>query len=153
MEGIGRDLCIAVRTLLRKPAFSFVAVLTLALGISSAVALLLGAIGIYGVISYMVSQRTREIGVRMALGAPTSSVLRMVAHQGLVLAGIGLVVGLIGAYAMSTVMESLLVGVDAHDALTYGTVTVILGLTAGLASILPARRAVRIDPVEALRAE
>ncbi len=123
------------------------------IGAAAGVALLLGAIGIYGVISYMVSLRTREIGVRMALGARSDQVRRMVVRQGLVLAAIGAAIGLAGALAMSRLISSLLYGIAPYDPLTLGSVTLGLLLVAAVASWLPAMRAARIDPIEALRSE
>jgi predicted permease len=123
------------------------------LGSASGIALLLGLVGIYGVISYVVSQRTRELGVRMALGASATSVRGMVVRQGLVLAGVGVGVGLAAAGAMSSLMESLLFGVSATDPVTYGLVAAALVAVATLASWLPARRAAGVDPSTALRAE
>ena len=125
----------------------------LMIGAAAGVALLLGAIGIYGVISYMVSLRTREIGVRMALGAQSSEVRGMVVRQGLTLAVIGVGIGLVGALALSRLISSLLFGIAPHDPVTLGTVTLALLGVAALASWLPAMRAARIDPTEALRAE
>jgi len=123
------------------------------LGIAAAVALLLATVGVYGVISYVVSQRTREIGVRIALGAGSSTVTGMVLRQGLLLAVIGVVLGLAAAYGLTRLMESLLFGVSALDPITYATVAVCLMAVALLASYLPARRAARVDPMQALRAE
>jgi putative ABC transport system permease protein len=123
------------------------------LGIAAAVALLLATVGVYGVISYVVSQRTREIGVRIALGAESTNVTRMVLRQGLVLAVIGVALGLAAAYGLTRLMEGLLFGVSALDPLTYATVAVCLTAVALLASYLPARRAAAVDPMEALRAE
>jgi putative ABC transport system permease protein len=123
------------------------------LGIAAGIALLLGAVGIYGVISYVVSQRTQEIGVRMALGAPAGSVVRGVVSQGMTLAGAGVAIGFLGAWAGSRLLGSLLYGVSAHDPLTYAATSAALIGVALLASWLPARRASRIDPVEALRAD
>jgi len=125
----------------------------LMIGAAAGVALLLGAIGIYGVISYMVSLRTREIGVRMALGARSDQVRRMVVRQGLVLAGIGAAIGLVGALGMSRLISSLLYGIAPYDPLTLGGVTLGLLVVAAVASWLPAMRAARIDPIEALRSE
>ncbi|MGD8319764.1 MAG: ABC transporter permease [Gemmatimonadota bacterium] len=129
---------------------SFTALL---LGIAAAIALLLGSVGIYGVISYVVSRRTPEIGVRMALGAPAANVLREVIGQGMALAGTGVLVGLLGAWAVSRVLSSLLYGVTANDPVTYAATATGLVLIALVASWLPARRAARVDPVVALRSE
>jgi predicted permease len=121
------------------------------LGAASVIALLLGLIGIYGVISYVVSQRTREIGVRMALGATAPAVRGMVVRQGLLLAAGGVVLGLVAAGFLSSLMSSLLFGVGALDPLTYASVSVALVVVAAFASWLPARRAAGVDPSRALR--
>jgi predicted permease len=123
------------------------------LGTAAAVALLLGTIGIYGVISYVVSQRTREIGVRIALGADRATVSRLVLRQGVALAGLGVLVGWGAAFGLTRLMGSLLHGVEASDPLTYAVVAAALGAVAVLASYLPARRASGVDPVTALRWE
>jgi predicted permease len=123
------------------------------IGAAAGVALLLGAIGIYGVISYMVSLRTREIGVRLALGAQRNEVRGMIVRQGLVLALVGVGIGLAGALALSRLISSLLYGIAPHDPVTLGAVTLGLLAVAGVASWLPAMRAARIDPIEALRAD
>jgi putative ABC transport system permease protein len=107
-------------------------------------------VGIYGVISYVVSQRTREIGVRMALGASAPEVRRMVVRQGMGLAAVGVGAGLVGAWLMSSVMTSLLFGVSATDPLTYASVALALSFVAGVASWLPAQRAAGVDPSRAL---
>jgi putative ABC transport system permease protein len=125
----------------------------LLLGIYSAVALLLAALGIYGVIAYMVSQRTHEIGVRMALGAPARLIVSGVVRHGLVLAGWGLGLGCAGTALLVRLVRSQLFGVSAADPLTFGGVLVLLALVALLASWIPARRATRIDPASALRAD
>jgi putative ABC transport system permease protein len=125
----------------------------LLLGAFAAVALALAAIGIFGVMSYTVSQRTREIGIRMALGAPGGSVVSMVVRQSMLLAGAGLVVGVAAALALSRTMETLLFDMSPTDPITFASVTGVLGAVAFLASYLPARRAARVDPIEALRAE
>jgi predicted lysophospholipase L1 biosynthesis ABC-type transport system permease subunit len=123
------------------------------LAIAAGVALFLGAVGVYGVISYIVSQRTREIGVRMALGAEQADVRRMVLKQGGTLAGAGVVVGLIIASLLTRLMSSLLYGVSPIDLPTFGAVALTLSAIALLASYLPARRASSVAPVMALRAE
>jgi putative ABC transport system permease protein len=123
------------------------------LAIAGAMALLLGLIGIYGVISYSVSQRTRELGIRLALGAPQLSLKTMVVRNGVWLAGVGAVLGLIVSAGLTRVMASWLYGISALDPLTYAAVSLGVLAAAGAASYLPARRASRLDPVEALRAE
>jgi putative ABC transport system permease protein len=123
------------------------------LGSASGIALLLGLVGIYGVISYMVAQRGKEIGVRMALGATGSSVRGMVVRQGLGLAAAGVVLGLLAAGLLSSVLSSILFGVAALDPLTYGLVGAGMIVTAVLASWIPARRAASLDPSRALREE
>jgi putative ABC transport system permease protein len=119
----------------------------------AAVALIIGVVGIYGVLSYSVAQRTREIGVRMALGAPRSSVAAAVVGQGVGLAGAGVIVGVAGAWLLSRFAESLVYGVSTRDTVTFVAVPVVLTLVAAVSSYVPARRATRIDPVRALRAE
>ena len=123
------------------------------LAIAAAVALALGVVGIYGVISYIVSQRTRELGVRMALGADRRAVRRMVLRHGLILAGIGVVVGLVAAIGLTRLLTSLLYGVEATDPVTFGAVAALLTAIALVASYLPALRASRADPLVALRFE
>jgi len=123
------------------------------LAIAGGMALLLGLIGIYGVISYAVSQRTREIGIRMALGVDHKEVKRMFVRHGLVLAGIGIVIGVGVAAGVTRLMASLLFHVSPLDGWTYVAVSLVLATAAVLASYLPARRAAGLDPVEALRAE
>ena len=123
------------------------------LAIVGGMALLLGIVGIYGVIAYAVSQRTREIGLRMALGARPATMLPVFLRQGLLLAAIGVGVGLAAAVGLTRLMSSLLFGVAAVDPLTYAAVSALLMAAAVLASYVPARRAMAIDPVEALRAE
>jgi predicted permease len=123
------------------------------LAIAGGMAMLLGIVGIYGVISYSVSQRTREIGIRMALGAQQTALTRMFVGHGLQLAAIGLAFGLGAAFALSRGMSSLLYGITPADPLTYAGVSIGLALAAALASYVPSRRAVAVDPVEALRSE
>lgn len=127
--------------------------LAVLMGLFAALGLLLGAVGIYGVLAYTVSQRRREIGVRLALGATTGDVLRMVVGGGLRLVAVGVAVGLAGALALARLMESVLYGVPPHDPLTFVSVVVGLLAVALFASWLPARRATRVPPAIALRAE
>jgi putative ABC transport system permease protein len=119
----------------------------------ASLALLLSCIGIYGVISHLVRQRTHEIGVRMALGAQPGDVMRLVLGQGARMALLGVVTGLAAALALTQLMASQLFGVTAHDPLTFGSVGFLLIVVALLACYVPARRAVRVDPLIALRCE
>jgi len=119
----------------------------------AALALILAAIGIYGVISYAVSQRTHEFGLRMALGAKPADVQRLVLRQGLTLAVFGVLLGLAGALAFGRVLGSLLYGVSAADPVTYGSVALAAVALAALACYLPARRATAVDPACALRSD
>jgi predicted permease len=123
------------------------------LAITASMALLLGLVGIYAVISYALAQRTREIGIRMALGAQNAALKRALLRQVVTLVAVGVIVGLAGAAGMSRIMTSLLFGVAATDPLTYAAVSALLISTALLAGYLPARRVTRIDPVRALRQE
>jgi putative ABC transport system permease protein len=127
--------------------------LTVLLGLFGAMGLILGALGIYGVLSYIVTQRTREIGVRVALGAKSRDVLTMFVGRGLRLAAVGVAVGLIAAVLLTRLMQSVLYGITPTDPATFATVGVGLLAVATLASWLPARRAARVDPMVALRAE
>jgi putative ABC transport system permease protein len=122
-------------------------------GVFALVALLLAAVGVYGVLSYSVGQRTQEIGVRMAIGAGRAQILRLVLRGAMAWALPGIAIGLLGAFAISRVLGTLLFEVGARDPSTYSTVGVMLALVAMLACYLPAARATRIDPVIALRAE
>jgi putative ABC transport system permease protein len=118
-----------------------------------AAALLLASIGVYGVLSYSVSQRTQEIGVRVALGAGRRDVLRMIVGQGLRLAAVGIGVGLVGAIGATQLIKSLLYNVTSSDPASFTGVAVFLALVAALASYIPARRAMAVDPIIALRNE
>jgi putative ABC transport system permease protein len=123
------------------------------LGAFAAFALLLAAVGIYGVMSYLVTQSTHDIGVRVALGARPGNIIGLVVRQGMELAAIGILAGLAGAAALTRVMSSLLFGVSATDALTFCAVAALLALVAFTAIVIPARRATRVDPMVALREE
>jgi ABC-type antimicrobial peptide transport system permease subunit len=121
------------------------------LGGLAALALILACVGIYGVLSFLVTQRTREIGVRVALGASASDVFRTVAGQGMMLAGVGIAAGLACALALSRLLDSLLFGVSAMDPLTYAAAIAVFVAVALLACYFPARRAARVDPMVTLR--
>jgi len=126
---------------------------TLMLGAFAAFALLLAAVGVYGVMSYLVSQSTHDIGVRVALGAQPGNILGLVVRQGMELVAIGIAAGLIGAFVLTRAMTSLLFGVSATDAVTFSSVALILALVAFAATVIPARRATSVDPMVALREE
>jgi ABC-type antimicrobial peptide transport system permease subunit len=123
------------------------------LALAGGMALLLGVVGLYGVIAYSVSQRTREIGIRMALGAQQRDLVGMFVGHALILAGVGVVCGLGAAFGLMRLMSSLLFQVSPADPVTYAAVSLCLVATAVLASYLPSRRAATVDPVDALRAE
>ena len=125
----------------------------LTLFIAATLALVLGAVGMYGTISYVVSRRTREIGIRMALGAQAADVRRMVVRQGGRVALVGVAIGLVAALLSARWLESLLFEVRARDPLVFATVSVVMVAVALLASYLPARRASAVNPVEAIRVE
>jgi ABC-type antimicrobial peptide transport system permease subunit len=126
---------------------------TLALTIFAGTALLLAAIGIYGLMAYTVEQRTQEIGIRLALGAEYSAVRNMIVFQGMRLALIGVVIGVASSFALTKLIASLLYGVQARDPLVFIGVPVLLSLVALIAVWLPARRATRVSPMDALRCE
>lgn len=125
----------------------------LMLGLFAALALLLATVGIYGVMSYLVAQNVREIGIRMALGSTRRGILGLVLRQGmrLTLAGVG--IGLLGAFAITRLMSSLLFGVGAMDPLTFGAIATLLSAVALMATYVPAQRAARVDPMISLRCE
>ena len=125
----------------------------IALDMFAVFGLLLAAMGVYGAVSTAVTRRTREIGVRIALGAGLGGTLRLVVRREVVLASAGVALGLLGAFAMSRVLRSLVAGVSAFDARVFATAAAVMLLTAGAAALLPARRALRVDPVDALRAD
>jgi putative ABC transport system permease protein len=125
----------------------------LLLAIFAAVALVLAGVGIYGVMSYSVAQRTHEIGIRMALGAQTTAVLKLAVGYGLKLVVAGIVIGLVAAFALTRVMSTLLFGVTATDPTTFTLISLLLVAVAAIASYLPARRATRVNPIIALRYE
>jgi ABC-type antimicrobial peptide transport system permease subunit len=126
---------------------------SLLLSIFAGLALVLAAIGIYGVIAYSVVQRTREIGIRMALGADRTNVLRLILRQGARIGMLGLLLGTAAAYLSTHALSSMLYGVDPHDPLIFAAIAVSLFVVVVMASYIPARRATRVDPLIALRYE
>jgi putative ABC transport system permease protein len=156
IRALDRDMPIAdVRTMdeyvsdsVAAPRFN-----TILLGSFAVLALILAAVGIFGVISYSVAQRTRELGIRRALGAGTASVMALVLGQGMSLTAIGVAIGIAGAFALARLLQSLLFGIESTDPITYAAVAAILSAVAFIASYLPARRAAKVDPMVALRHE
>jgi putative ABC transport system permease protein len=125
-------------------------------GLAGALGLLgltLAIVGIYGVMSYSVNQRTKEIGIRLALGAQPKEILTMICRHGLFITAIGMAVGLLGAFAVGHLVGDFLVGIAPTDAITYASVSALIALVALLASYIPARRAAKVDPMVALRYE
>ena len=133
---------------LARPRFN-----ALLLSIFAGVALVLTAIGIYGVMAYSVAQRTNEIGIRIALGAAQSSIFRLVVGQAMTLVAISVVIGVAGAFAATRLLSTLLFGVGAWDPMTFVSIVALISLVAFLAAWLPARRAARVNPIVALRTE
>jgi putative ABC transport system permease protein len=156
IRGVNKDQAISdVRTVdqIRDQAMSSRRLQAVLLVVFGAVALVLAALGVYGVISYSVVQRTRELGIRAALGASKGSLLRLALDRGVLLTGLGLALGLGGAVALTRLMTALLFGIGPRDPITMIAVAVVLGLVAMMASYVPSRRATRVDPIVALRYE
>ena len=125
----------------------------LLVGVFALAALLLAMAGVFGVLAYSVAQRTREIGVRIALGATPATILKMVLWQGLVTVVIGMAIGLAGSFLLTRTMRSLLFEISPNDPVTIGVIALLVIVVAALASYIPARRATRVDPMVALRYE
>jgi ABC-type antimicrobial peptide transport system permease subunit len=159
MHTLWQDLRYGLRMLGKHRGFAAIAIITLALGIGAntaifgAIALLLPCVGLYGLLSYEVALRTREIGIRAALGAQQNDILRLVVSQGMRLAAIGAALGIGLAFALTRFLESILYGVGPSDPLTFASVVVLLAAVAAIACGIPARRASRVDPMVALRYE
>jgi putative ABC transport system permease protein len=156
IRGVNKDQAIAdIRTLdqIKSASMGGRRIPSVLLGVFGAVALILAGIGIYGVISYSVAQRTREIGIRSALGASERSILRLVLDRGVLLTAGGLVIGTAGAFGLTRLMAGMLFGVSARDPMTMVSVGIVLASVAVLASYVPARRAMKVDPIVALRYE
>jgi putative ABC transport system permease protein len=137
-----------VSTTLARPRFNM-----LLLSIFAVLALVLAAVGVYGVMAYLVTQRTHEIGIRVALGASEQDILKLVVNEGMILAVIGVIIGLGGSIALTRVMSSILFGVSATDPLTFSSIALLLTAVAAIACYIPARRAMKVDPMVALRHE
>ena len=150
-----REIIYAVQTMDEVYSSSFAArrLSMILLGFLAALALVLACVGIYGVISYLVGQRTREIGVRVALGAQSNDVLRLILGHGAKMALLGVAIGVVAALALTRLMSRLLFGVSPTDPLTFAAVATVLTLVALAACYIPARRATRVDPSVSLRAE
>jgi putative ABC transport system permease protein len=156
VDGVNKDQALSdIRTLdqLKTQSLGASRLQTMLVAVFAGVALLLAAVGIYGVISYSVVQRTHEIGIRAALGASTGSLLRMVLVNGLTLMLIGLVIGIAGSLAVTRLLSTLLFGVSARDPLTMAAVALVLAVVSIAACLIPALRAARVDPLVALRYE
>ena len=156
MEAIDRRVPLyAIKTMAQHKTYALwapdmAASFSLAFGV---VAILLSAVGLYSVMAYVVSQRTREVGIRMALGANRTDVLKMITRQGMRLAAVGLVLGFLLALALAQVLSSLLIGISGYDVTTFVVVPTLLAAVALVACYLPARRATKVDPLIALRYE
>jgi putative ABC transport system permease protein len=153
MPTLFADLRFAVRMLAKRPGFTTRRFALTLIGLFAGLALLVASIGIYGVISYTVAESTRELGIRMALGAVKADVLRMVLGRGLKLVLVGIAVGAIAGLAATRVVASFLFGVSAYDPLTFVAVGGIFVMVALAACLIPARRATNVDPMIALRYE